>query len=469
MFAYCLASPGGPPAPFWRGALRAAELLLLLRAFLQIPAEAIAKTQAAGPADTPAPDASVCGAVREFLASPGARVAGVSHATMAGLAPLFLVYVALVFHGFKLEHIGAARARVGAAPRPARAGGGRPGLRRRLAGFLHHRRVGCSAASGHFLHFAVAGRPAVPAAAVEAELDALLAAAGEASPRCKLMHAAEEASSLLLTVQLRCGPGDPYPARRAAAALNACLRAGRSPPGALEVRGVEAGEPPKKDYYTATFFLDFLCFLALAALYPAAVIDRRALRGDSWVSASSIPRDYLLTLIVAFTSLVVDRVIWSVGSGFAKWLFHVLTVLLYAAYSMKLFWEGPRLEAGPAHLLDADKTVDSRILRAFVLLRLAASALAGLQTRHGQPAKKRAGGSFFMRRTDRVSWLGFLIVRTIPFLYELRCLLDWTSTRTCLDMFEFLTVSRCGRPGRGRRTDRKESSRSSGARSTTCP
>jgi piezo-type mechanosensitive ion channel component 1/2 len=45
-----------------------------------------------------------------------------------------------------------------------------------------------------------------------------------------------------------------------------------------------------------------------------------------------------------------------------------------------------------------------------------------------------------MRHVNMLGWLGFQIFCAVPFLYELRALLDWSCTATTLTLFDWLKV-----------------------------
>ena len=46
----------------------------------------------------------------------------------------------------------------------------------------------------------------------------------------------------------------------------------------------------------------------------------------------------------------------------------------------------------------------------------------------------------FMRHTNMFGWLGMLAFNAVPFIYELRALLDWSCTPTTLTLFDWLKL-----------------------------
>lgn len=49
-------------------------------------------------------------------------------------------------------------------------------------------------------------------------------------------------------------------------------------------------------------------------------------------------------------------------------------------------------------------------------------------------------GSIFSRDTSLVYRISFNIYRALPFLYELRSVIDWTFTSTSLDIFQWFKM-----------------------------
>lgn len=50
----------------------------------------------------------------------------------------------------------------------------------------------------------------------------------------------------------------------------------------------------------------------------------------------------------------------------------------------------------------------------------------------------------FTRSTGMLSWLGFQIFAAVPFVYELREILDWSATATTLRLFDWIKLQvRC--------------------------
>jgi len=70
--------------------------------------------------------------------------------------------------------------------------------------------------------------------------------------------------------------------------------------------------------------------------------------------------------------------------------------------------------------------------------------LGGLQLSYGYPTEQT--GQWLTRRIHWIMGFVFLAYRSVPFMYELRVLLDWTCTKTTLYLNEVrcANVRRCG-------------------------
>lgn len=60
-------------------------------------------------------------------------------------------------------------------------------------------------------------------------------------------------------------------------------------------------------------------------------------------------------------------------------------------------------------------------------------AYAGLQIKHGYPQQPYKHQ--FMRDTSKWRVMLFRLYRAVPFLWEMKVIIDWTVSNTCLDLF----------------------------------
>lgn len=80
-------------------------------------------------------------------------------------------------------------------------------------------------------------------------------------------------------------------------------------------------------------------------------------------------------------------------------------------------------------------------LQAIYLTKAISLALQAKQFHLGIPQKSTLYRQFLTSSVTRINFLGFRLYRALPFLYELRCVLDWSCTTTSLTMYDWLKVS----------------------------
>jgi piezo-type mechanosensitive ion channel component 1/2 len=88
----------------------------------------------------------------------------------------------------------------------------------------------------------------------------------------------------------------------------------------------------------------------------------------------------------------------------------------------------------------SNKSISALVLRAIYLTKSISLALQALQLHHGIPNKSTLYRQFLTSKVTQVNYLGFRLYRALPFLYELRCVLDWSCTTTALTMYDWLKV-----------------------------
>lgn len=86
------------------------------------------------------------------------------------------------------------------------------------------------------------------------------------------------------------------------------------------------------------------------------------------------------------------------------------------------------------------KRIGGFALRAIYLTKAVSLAVQAVQIRYGIPNKSTLYRQFLTCKVSQVNYLGFRLYRALPFLYELRCVLDWSCTTTSLTMYDWLKV-----------------------------
>eukprot|EP01105_Mastigella_eilhardi_P010937 TRINITY_DN2524_c0_g1_i4.p1 TRINITY_DN2524_c0_g1~~TRINITY_DN2524_c0_g1_i4.p1 ORF type:complete len:2370 (-),score=537.29 TRINITY_DN2524_c0_g1_i4:78-7187(-) len=179
------------------------------------------------------------------------------------------------------------------------------------------------------------------------------------------------------------------------------------------------------DLYSMLFIIDFMCLCYL-------VLFQRVFTGISgdvqqFLSQSYIPRRYIILLIFQFTIIVVDRVIYVKQYAMVKLCLQYSTLLLYNA---ALFWYLP--------VMNNSTFLDEPALIGMYLLKCLYWLCSGMQLRYGYPVLN--SNRTLMRNYDIVSYFIFYAYRSLPFVYELRTILDWTLQPTTLNFYNYFKV-----------------------------
>lgn len=185
---------------------------------------------------------------------------------------------------------------------------------------------------------------------------------------------------------------------------------------------------PGRDWYVQIWFVELVCFFFIIIL-PSPFIGNSGGNVVEFLTQSRLPNSYVLTLLAQFILIVIERILYLLRAIRVKVAYHVLLVVLYHVW---LLFVSPIFT-------DADFNTQP-ILISFYLLKMIYLYLSSMQIMHGYPAFVQGQ---FITDSDEPGiprWLVYIGYRAIPFVYELRTLLDWTITKTSLTFFEWLKL-----------------------------
>eukprot|EP00899_Mesostigma_viride_P028416 jgi/Mesvir1/875/Mv26589-RA.1 len=187
-----------------------------------------------------------------------------------------------------------------------------------------------------------------------------------------------------------------------------------------------AGRHHERDLYTAIVGADMAAFVLLALYYQSLLHSGSGSLSQSY-EANQFPVDYVYALIFMFSLMVADRVLYLTSAIRVKVLFHAACVALFTPVLAWLYWR-PELEA------------DRGLLRLFFGIKVASFALSALQIRFRYPTYGAIGRQFLMRAVSWFNYGGFLLYRALPFVYELRTVLDWACTPSALTLYDWFKL-----------------------------
>lgn len=201
------------------------------------------------------------------------------------------------------------------------------------------------------------------------------------------------------------------------------------------ILSVIPGGKREVDLYAYIFGTDLLAFLFVALVYQSFVKHSPKLLDVTRVE-DQFPKDFIIVLMTLFFMIVADRVLYLCSFATGKMLSYFFSLVLYTTYASKVVWE---IEAtiqpeSPNYFLQLLP------LRLFYLMKGLSLALQASQIKYGLPHKSALYGQFLARRVNALSWCGYRFYRAVPFLFELRCVLDWSCTTTALNMYDWLKL-----------------------------
>lgn len=133
---------------------------------------------------------------------------------------------------------------------------------------------------------------------------------------------------------------------------------------------------------------------------------------------------------VIFFLIVLDRIIYLCSFATGKVIFYIFNLILFTYSVTQYAWQLESSQQGAAWLA----------LRSIYFAKAVSLALQAVQIRYGMPHKSTLYRQFLTSEVSRINYLGYRLYRALPFLYELRCVLDWSCTATSLTMYDWLKV-----------------------------
>lgn len=196
-----------------------------------------------------------------------------------------------------------------------------------------------------------------------------------------------------------------------------------------QIISVIGGGKREIDLYAYTFGADLAVFFLVAMFYQS-VIKNNSQFLDVYQLEDQFPKEFVFVLMVLFFLIVLDRVIYLCSFATGKLIFYLFNLFLFT-YSVTVYaW----------YLEPAHQHTGGLALRAIYLTKAISLALQALQIRHGLPHKSTLYRQFLTSTVSQVNFMGFRLYRALPFLYELRCVLDWSCTTTSLTMYDWLKL-----------------------------
>ncbi|XP_038681197.1 piezo-type mechanosensitive ion channel homolog isoform X2 [Tripterygium wilfordii] len=195
------------------------------------------------------------------------------------------------------------------------------------------------------------------------------------------------------------------------------------------ILSVIGGGKREVDLYAYTFGADLMVFFFVAIFYQS-IIKNNSEFLDVYQLEDQFPKEFVFILMAIFFLIVLDRIIYLCSFATGKVFFYLFNLILFTYSVTEYAWS---LEPSHQH-------VARFALRTIFLAKAVSLAFQAIQIRHGMPHKSTLYRQFLTSKVSRVNYLGYRLYRALPFLYELRCVLDWSSTTTSLTMYDWLKL-----------------------------
>ncbi|RNF27020.1 uncharacterized protein Tco025E_00704 [Trypanosoma conorhini] len=171
------------------------------------------------------------------------------------------------------------------------------------------------------------------------------------------------------------------------------------------------------DCYTLQFWSDSVSLIAFAVVYFILAGDSSGSILHS-VQQDLLPGPLVLILFVGVLLVAAERIVYVLHSVQLKFGLHFLTTLAY--HCLFMAWR----------LTLAHRTTTPAVM--LLLIRFFSLIMSALQLQQGFPLHRKHDP--FTTHTNIFHYLGHVVYRSIPFLFELRLLLDWSVSPTALKL-----------------------------------
>ncbi|KAI3975725.1 hypothetical protein MKX01_023151 [Papaver californicum] len=192
---------------------------------------------------------------------------------------------------------------------------------------------------------------------------------------------------------------------------------------------VIGGGKRELDLYAYIFCAD-LVVLFLIAIFYQSVIKYNSEFLEVYQLEDQFPKEFVFILMIIFFLIVLDRIIYLCSFPTGKVVFYVFNLILFTYSVTQYAWN-----MEPSH-----KHAGDLALRAIYLTKAVSLSLQAIQIRYGIPHKSTLYRQFLTSKVSHINYLGFRLYRALPFLYELRCVLNWSCTTTSLTMYDWLKL-----------------------------
>lgn len=181
------------------------------------------------------------------------------------------------------------------------------------------------------------------------------------------------------------------------------------------------------DVYVLMFLADIVDFIIIVFGFWAFGKHSAATDIASSLSDDQVPEAFLFMLLVQFSTMVIDRALYLRKTVLGKLAFQVVLVV---AIHIWMFFILPAVTERMFN--------QNAVAQLWYFVKCIYFALSAYQIRCGYPT--RILGNFLTKKYNHVNLFLFQGFRLVPFLVELRAVMDWVWTDTTLSLSNWMCV-----------------------------
>ena len=180
---------------------------------------------------------------------------------------------------------------------------------------------------------------------------------------------------------------------------------------------------PGSDFFLFLFFIELIC--ACMILFDWSNMAATTSTSVSSFTTNLFSAQMVAILFVQTLIIVAERMIYTFRSIVAKICLQYFTTTLWLALVLFVWpqWSETGVQDNPS-------------LQTFLVLKLLYLFASGLQIFHGFPPVETTGMQDLIRHPGKYTVQVYKVYRAIPFVFELRTILDWMCTMSSLDLDE---------------------------------
>ncbi|XP_064467318.1 piezo-type mechanosensitive ion channel component 2-like isoform X2 [Ornithodoros turicata] len=183
------------------------------------------------------------------------------------------------------------------------------------------------------------------------------------------------------------------------------------------------------DVYAYMFFCDFINFFIMVFGYWAFGTGGSEDGVASYFKRNEVPIPFLIMLLAQFALIVIDRALYLRKYILGKLVFQIFMVLVIHIW---MFFVLPAISHRG---FVEDKNLPPKL---WYFIKCIYLILSAYQIRSGYPT--RILGNFFCKKYNYINYFLFKGYMLVPFLYELRSLMDWIWTDTSMNLSNWLKM-----------------------------